>query len=99
MNQPEHNDQLTLARHSAAHLLASAVLQVRPEAKPTIGPAIEHGFYYDFDFGDQPLSETELPKIEKAMRKLLAGWTAFSHREVPAAEARELFKEHLLKRK
>lgn len=90
-------EQLIKMRHSAAHLLAAAVLQLRPEAKPAIGPAIEDGFYYDFDFAPRQargkaLTEKDLPKIEAKMSELLPSWTAFSHREVSAAEARELFK-------
>lgn len=79
-------------RHSAAHLLAAAVLEFWPEAKLTLGPAIEDGFYYDFDFGDTAPSEKDLPKIAKRMKKLLPTWKEFSHREVAPAEARELFK-------
>lgn len=76
-------------RHSCAHLLAAAVLELRPDAKPTIGPSIENGFYYDFDFGDQPLSENDLPKIEKIMRQLVKNWDGFERIELDATEARE----------
>ena len=79
-------------RHTLAHLLAAAVLELYPHAKPTIGPAIETGFYYDIDFtgGDAP-GDDMLPKIEKAMRKLLPSWKEFTHREVTPEEAREFF--------
>ncbi len=77
-------------RHTLAHLLAAAVLRLYPDAKRTIGPAIDTGFYYDFAFAS-PISDEALPKIEKEMKKLLPRWTAFTHREVDAAEARELF--------
>jgi threonyl-tRNA synthetase len=53
--------------HSSAHLLAQAILAYFPEAKLTIGPAIDNGFYYDVDFGDQSLSEKDFEKIEKKM--------------------------------
>uniref|UniRef100_UPI0039A4F7F4 threonine--tRNA ligase n=1 Tax=Ornithobacterium rhinotracheale TaxID=28251 RepID=UPI0039A4F7F4 len=53
--------------HSSAHLLAQAILDFYPEAKLTIGPAIENGFYYDVDFGDQPISEKDFEKIEQRM--------------------------------
>ena len=59
-----NNDELQNIRHSAAHLLAAAVLRIWPDTKLTIGPAIENGFYYDFDFTN-PISETDLEKIEK----------------------------------
>ncbi len=64
----ESNAGLYILRHSCAHLLAQAVTEMFPNAKPTIGPPIEHGFYYDFHM--EPISEEELPKIEKHMRKL-----------------------------
>lgn len=78
-------------RHTLAHLLAAAVKELYPEAKPTIGPAIENGFYYDFDFGGHAPGEDDLPKIEKKMRELLPLWTAFTHKEVSADEARTAF--------
>jgi len=79
-------------RHTLAHLLAAAVRDVYPHALPTIGPAIENGFYYDFDFGNTPLNETDLPKLEAHMRELLPSWKNFEHREVSADEARDYFK-------
>ena len=58
--------------HSTAHLLAAAVLKLYPDTKLAIGPSIEEGFYYDFEFS-KPLSDTDLPKIEKQMKRLVAG--------------------------
>jgi len=86
-------DKLEHNRHTLAHLLAYAVLKDYPHAKPTIGPAIDNGFYYDFDFsgGDAP-SEGDLKKLEKTMKKTLSSWKEFSHKEVSAGEAREAFK-------
>ena len=55
--------------HTSAHVLAQAVLRLWPEAKPTIGPPIEHGFYYDF--ADLPISDADLPKIEEEMKKIV----------------------------
>lgn len=78
-------------RHTLAHLLAAAVKQSHPDAKLTLGPAIDTGFYYDIDFGDEKVSEEELPKIEKQMRKLLPSWKEFTHREVSADEAKQIF--------
>ena len=75
-------------RHSAAHLLAAAVLRLYPDTKITIGPAIENGFYYDFDFGI-PITEANLPKIEKMMTKTLLDWDKFTHRQVTEKEAKE----------
>lgn len=85
------NVSLDHIRHSLAHLLAAAVLELYPDAKRTIGPAIDTGFYYDFEFSS-PISEEDLPRIEQKMHDILPSWTAFSHREVSAEEAREFFK-------
>src|ERR1035437_67443 len=87
----ENPIDLNHLRHTLAHLLAAAVLESNPDAKPTIGPAIDNGFYYDFEFSS-PISDKNLPKIEKAMRKLLPSWKEFSHREVSEKDAKELFK-------
>lgn len=90
----EDKQKLEHLRHSAAHLLAAAVLELFPKAKRTIGPAIESGFYYDFDFGDTQITEEDLPKIEAKMAELLPSWTEFTHREVTAEEAKEIFKDN-----
>jgi len=74
-------------RHTLAHLLAQAVLEHHPDAKLTLGPAIDYGFYYDIDFGSDKISDTELPKIEKTMRKKLPSWKEFTHEEVSKEEA------------
>lgn len=78
-------------RHTLAHVLAAAVKELYPHAKPTIGPAIDTGFYYDFDFGNHAPREDELPKIEKKMRELLPQWITFTHAEVTPAEARTTY--------
>ena len=80
-------------RHTLAHLLASAVLEIWPDAKRTIGPAIDNGFYYDFEFSS-PISDSDLPKIEAKMKQILPSWNEFSHREVTEKEAREFFKDN-----
>lgn len=85
-------DNLNNLRHSCAHLLAAAVLELWPKAKPTIGPAIEDGFYYDFDFGETKISETDLPKIEAKMAELVKNWKGFEREEVTPAEARKKYK-------
>ena len=66
----ETNDKLHNLRHSLAHLLAAAVLEMYPDTKNTIGPSIDDGFYYDFEFSS-PVSDKDLPKIEKKMREIL----------------------------
>jgi threonyl-tRNA synthetase len=77
-------------RHSLAHLLAAAVLELYPDTKNTIGPAIDNGFYYDFEFST-PITPADLPKINKKMREILKSWKVFSHQEVTAEEARKHF--------
>jgi threonyl-tRNA synthetase len=79
-------------RHTLAHLLAAAIAQKYPHAKPTIGPAIDTGFYYDFDFagGEKP-SDDELQKLGNIMKNLLPKWTEFTHKEVSPEEARAHF--------
>ncbi len=81
------NQELKKLRHSTAHLLASAVLELYPDAKPTIGPSTDGGFYYDFDFGDVKVSEEDLVKIEKKMRFLVKSWGKFEREEVLFEEA------------
>ncbi len=93
-----NNESLDHLRHSAAHLLAAAVKELYPHAKPTIGPAIEDGFYYDFDFGGQNISEEELKKIEKKMGEIVKHWKEFERKEVSSAEAKEFFKDNEYKR-
>ncbi len=78
-------------RHSSAHLLAAAILELFPDTKRAIGPAIETGFYYDFDFAN-PISEEELPKIEKKMTEILKTWKNFEKEEVSIIDARNQFK-------
>ena len=85
------NDNLSKKRHTLAHLLAQSVLEHYPNALPTLGPAIDNGFYYDFDFGAEKIGDEDLKKIQKSMRKNLNRWTEFSHREVSADEAKEIF--------
>jgi len=86
-------------RHSAAHVMAEAVLQLYPEAKIAIGPAIDTGFYYDFDLGpdDQGRPRTftpeDLAEIEKRMRQIIAGKHPFVYRQVSAQDARQLFQD------
>jgi threonyl-tRNA synthetase len=73
-------------RHSAAHLMASAIMRLRPNTRLAIGPAIEDGFYYDIDT-DPPITEADLPAIEAEMEKMVREDTPFERREVSKAEA------------
>ncbi len=90
-------DGLYKIRHSAAHVMAQAVLELYPEAKYAIGPPIENGFYYDFDLGaaqdgsPRTFRPEDLKAIEKRMRQIIGGKHEYAYREVSAAEARQLF--------
>src|SRR3990167_6186315 len=79
-------------RHSCAHLLAASVMELWPKTKRTIGPAIENGFYYDFDFGEVKISEEDFPKIEAKMHELVKSWKGFEKSEVTEKEAKEAYK-------
>lgn len=78
-------------RHSLAHLLGAAVLELYPGSKLAIGPAIDDGFYYDIDISGK-VSDTDLSTIEDKMRDILKTWKGFEGREVSADEAKEQFK-------
>ncbi len=79
-------------RHTLAHLLAAAISERYPHAKATIGPAIDNGFYYDFDFsGGPPAKESDLAQIEEAMRELLPSWSTMNGTEVSETDARDRF--------
>ncbi|MBR4464737.1 MAG: threonine--tRNA ligase [Treponema sp.] len=79
-------------RHSCAHVMAEAILHLFPGTKIAIGPAIDNGFYYDFDFpADHKATEADFPAIEKEMRKILASGAEFVRREVSRDEALKLF--------
>ncbi len=89
-------DALEVLRHSAAHVLATAVREVRPGAGIGFGPAIEDGFYYDFEV-DEPFTPEELERIEEEMRGVAASDDPFERRVVTKEEARELFADDPLK--
>lgn len=89
-----NEEQLAHARHTLAHLLASAVEVHHPFAKLTLGPAIDDGFYYDIDFGTTKLVAEDLAVLEATMKKSLPSWTEFTHREVTKEEALETFKDN-----
>src|SRR5512137_1133366 len=91
-HQKYEGSELYRIRHSAAHVMAEAVLEMFPEAKYTIGPPIENGFYYDFDL-PRSLTPEDLEKIEKRMRQIIAGHHKFIRRVVSAEEARQIFKD------
>lgn len=83
---------LATKKHSLAHIMAQAVKEHFPDAKLGIGPATDDGFYYDFDFGDAVITENDLKKIEKSMKKILSQKQKFIHFHVSYDEAREILK-------
>lgn len=93
------DSKLYRIRHTVAHVLAQAVLELYPEAKLGIGPPIDNGFYYDFDLGidesgnRRAFSPEDLVKLQKRMRQIIAGNHALNYREVSAEEARAIFQD------
>jgi len=92
-SQERYEDSLLYRiRHSAAHVMAQAVLEIFPEGKIAIGPPVEDGFYYDFDL-PRNLTPEDLERIEERMRQILAGKHPFVKKVVSAEEARRIFKD------
>lgn len=97
------HEELNAMRHSLAHIMATAIQRLWPEAKFGVGPVVENGFYYDIDLGDTKLSEEDFPKIEAEMRKIVAADVPFEHSMKPidgaiawSREAHQPYKEELL---
>ena len=91
--QEKYEDSyLYKVRHSAAHIMAQAVVEMFPEAKYTIGPPVESGFYYDFDL-PRNLTPEDLQQIEKRMRQIVQGKHEFRKTVISAEQAREIFKD------
>jgi len=87
-------EALELIRHDAAHVMAESVLDLWPEAKISIGPPIEDGFYYDIEFPDGVrVTDEDLPRIEERMREHIGADESFRRRDIPPAEAIEHFRE------
>ena len=93
MEKPEERtERLHKIRHSTAHVMAEAVRELFPGTRIAIGPAIEEGFYYDFDL-PRPLKTEDLGQIEERMKRIIAGERVFQRRVVSRKEAMELFRE------
>ena len=89
---------LYVIRHSTAHVLAQAVLELFPGATFGIGPPVENGFYYDFELpGGATFAESDLERIEERMREILAEAQPFQKTEISADEARTIFADHKYK--
>lgn len=86
------NEKIEVIRHSCAHVMAEAIKNLFPGTKIAIGPAIDNGFYYDFDFPqDHKITEDDFAAVEKEMRRILAGGAEFIRKEVSKEEALKLF--------
>src|SRR6185436_16005881 len=90
MQEKYEESQLYKIRHSAAHIMAQAVVEMFPDAKYTIGPPVENGFYYDFDL-PRNLTPEDLEQIEKRMRQIVQGRHEFRKTVVSADRAKEIF--------
>ncbi len=84
--------QLEKMRHSCSHVLAAAVLKLYPKVKFGIGPAIENGFYYDFDFGQKKITEKDLERISQEMKKIIKAKFPFKKEDISLKEAKVIFK-------
>ena len=92
------NDKdLNTLNHSCAHVLAQAVKHLYPQAKFWVGPVVEEGFYYDIDLGEETISDDDLPKIEKEMKKICKDGKRIVRRELSKEEALEEFKDDVYK--
>lgn len=90
----EKNENLQIIRHSCAHVMAEAVQKLFPGTKIAIGPAIDNGFYYDFDFPkEHKITEEDFPAIEKEMRCIISSNAVFTRKEISKQEALSLFKD------
>ena len=87
----DDEEAIDILRHSAAHVMAQAVLTLYKDAKLTIGPVVKDGFYYDIDMA--PVSEEVFPKIEAEMKKIIKAKLPFERKEVSKADALEFYKE------
>lgn len=99
----QKNDQLYAMRHSLAHIMATAITTIWPEAKLGVGPVVEDGFYYDVDIPNVTISTEDFPKIEKEMRTIISDNQAFIRSEMPiddaivwAKESKQPYKVELL---
>ena len=90
----KEDEKLSVMNHSCAHLLAQAVKHLYPNAKFWVGPAIEEGFYYDIDLGDSTITEEDLEKIEKEMKKCSKSAKNIVRRELTKEEALDMFKDN-----
>ncbi|WP_028243909.1 threonine--tRNA ligase [Pseudobutyrivibrio ruminis] len=89
----KEDESLNTLNHSCAHMMAQAVKHLYPNAKFWVGPVVEEGFYYDMDLGDVMLTDEDIAKIEKEMKKVAKSGCKIYRREISKAEALEMFKD------
>ena len=89
----KEDESLNMLNHSCAHMMAQAVKHLYPNAKFWVGPVVEEGFYYDMDLGDVMLTDEDIAKIEKEMKKVAKSGAKIYRREISKAEALEEFKD------
>ena len=89
----KENEELETLNHSCAHMMAHAVKHLYPQAKFWVGPVVEEGFYYDIDLGDATITDEDLPKIEKEMKKIAKDGKKIVRHEITKEEALEQFKD------
>ena len=93
MKEIKSDEKLKMLNHSCAHLLAHAVKHLYPQAKFWVGPVIDEGFYYDIDLGEDSITEEDLAKIEKEMKKISKSNKLIKRMELSKEEALEMFKD------
>lgn len=93
MRDFKNEEALNTLNHSCAHVLAQAVKHLYPQAKFWVGPVVSEGFYYDMDLGDQVITDEDLPKIEKEMKKICKDGKRIVREDISKAEALEMFKD------
>ena len=93
MKEIKQDEKLNMLNHSCAHLLAHAVKHLYPHAKFWVGPVIDEGFYYDIDLGDDKVTEEDLEKIEKEMKKISKSNKLIKRMELSKEEALDMFKD------
>ncbi len=85
----KENEDLATLNHSCAHMMAHAIKHLYPQAKFWVGPVVEEGFYYDIDLGDATITDEDLPKIEKEMKKIAKDGKRIVRHEITKEEALE----------
>ena len=93
MRDFKNEEALNTLNHSCAHVMAQAVKHLYPNAKFWVGPVVSEGFYYDIDLGDQVITDEDLPKIEKEMKKICKDGKRIVRHEISKEEALEMFKD------